>query len=252
MNLVLLIMGIGMIIFPAYTSSDHEASKTSASNQDPAPAPSIALENIVPALSLPTPTAVPAATAAPTPVPLPTAVPTLPPSENPLLAGVPDDIRELVNNYFEARLSSIEDYKELIYNQEYVDEELTYKRVEYIVGFHNIQCYFKKGTGIVDYVIYVLNDVEIATIDTYAPSIDQLFIKYDEKGVPKIYLPGGGLSAEEEAYYNELSTAEDVAALVDDVNNRLITAVQEDSELQEFLMKITEITGDHPEEQIQE
>lgn len=237
MDLVLLVMGIGMVIFPV----DGNNGNTSL------PEKGEAFLTAIPFIPLPSPIALPSATPIPTPtkVPTPTPVPTLSPAENPLLSEVPEDILELVGNYFDSRLTSIEDYKKLIYNDEYVDEQLTYQRVEYIVAFHNIKCYCKKGVGVVDYVVYALNDAEIATIDTYAPSIDQLFIKYDDNKVPKIYLPGDGLSGEEEAYYEKLSASEDVAALVADVNGRLGTAIQEDADLYDFLMRIMDASADN-------
>lgn len=228
-NLVLLVMGIGMITFPLNKNQKGE----DLSREEPETKSPLL---ITAAFFIPLPTPSPSPLPSPTPTPIPS--PTPAPSENPLLSDVPENIQELVENYFESRLTSIEDYKNLIYNAEYIDESLTYQRVEYIVAFHNIQCYCKKGAGVVDYIVYALNDAEIATIDTYAPSIDQLYVKYDKNGSPKIYLPGDELSAEEAAYYEELRMSEDVSALVASVNERLSTAIQEDADLYDFLMKI--------------
>ena len=96
-------------------------------------------------------------------------------------------------------------------------------------------------------MVYVENDVEIATIDTYAPSIDQLFIKYDEKGKPKLYLYDGSFTDEEEAYYEALRSSEDVVALVEDVNARLEEAIASDEALRDFFARLSQESGEAQE-----
>lgn len=171
------------------------------------------------------------------PTPLPT--PTLTPENNRLTAEVPQEIEELIRTYFTAILSdSFEEYKKLFYNNENVDEKLTQKRVEYIVRYHNIQCRAKSGAGPVDYVLYVLNDVEIATIDTLVPSMERFYIKYDEDGNPKIFLPDASLGPEESAYLDELNAMPDVQELIEDVTARMDEAVSSDADLRSFMNKL--------------
>lgn len=248
--LVVLIMGVGMITFPIGSKeADRDGTKDG----------NAAEVNTVPRLFLDTelfealrasasvPKTAFAASATPTPIPTltpePTAVPTLSPEENALLAEVPEDIVAFVETYFSVRLSGTpEEYRALLYDEGKLDENLTNKRVEYIVAYHDLKCYAKLGVGEIDYVVYVQNDVEIATIDTYAPSIDQLFIKYDAKGEPKLYLHSDSFTEEEEAYYEALRSAEDVAALISDVNERLAEAVESDEALRDFFTRLTEET----------
>ncbi len=246
---VSLVIGIGMITFPITPGSDTEAEDyeanssvknslsasldspdTAASTEIPLPSPTAELMTLTPAA---TPT--PAASATPAPV----YPPSVAPKDNPLLATVPEDVEALIEAYFDSLLSdSFDDYRELIYNQDAIDESIISKKVEYIKAYHNIDCYAKLGTGPVDYVIYALNDVEIATIDTYAPSLDQLFVCYDSDGLPRIYLPDS-LTEEQMAYFTELRSAEDVAALIREVTGRMTEAITSDSSLREFIAKIS-------------
>lgn len=246
-NAVLLVIGIAMVTFPIDGILDREASKTSISDGAGNPPPSAKPVPITIPVFVITPTSEPTLTPAPTPIPTPTPQPTLSPAQNPLFTNAPEDVEKLIEDYYITKLASIEEFKKLFYNPEYVDEELTNKRIEYIVAYHNIKAYFKKGTGIIDYVAYVVNDAEIATIETYAISIDQLFIRLDDKGNPKIYLPDEELSAEEEAYYVELASADDVAELVNSVNKALLRAVEEDSDLKDFLMRLTNASNESTE-----
>ncbi len=244
-------MGIGMIIFPTNSMPDSE----------PLSGGKAALPAIVPQLLFLTPGAssqggltpapdvvtpsgpagspTPAATPTPVPTPTPEPTPTLSPENNPLLSEISDDLGALAEAYFSTILGdSFEEYKNLFYNAEYVNEELTKKRVEYIVQYHNIECYAKRGAGPVDYVLYVLNDVEIATIDTYAPSMEQLYVKYDEDGNPKIFIAGDSFSPEEAAYLDELNAMPDVKALIEDVTERMNEAVSSDAELRNFILRL--------------
>lgn len=246
---VALVIGIGMITFPITPSNDTEAEdyeansafKNSLNASLDSPDAAASTENTVPSPTAELMTVTPAAS--PTPkasaTPAPVYPPSVAPEDNPLLDTVPEDVEALVEAYFDSLLSdSFDDYRELIYNQDAIDESLTSKRVEYIKAYHNIDCYAKLGTGPVDYVIYALNDVEIATIDTYAPSLDQLFVCYDSDGLPRIYLPDS-LTEEQMAYFAELSSAEDVAALIREVTERMTEAVTSDSSLREFITKIS-------------
>lgn len=246
---VALVIGIGMITFPITPSNDtetedYEASSSSKNNltasqssPDTAPATGTPVPSPTAELMTVTPAASPTPKASATPAPV--YPPSVAPEDNPLVETVPEDVEALVEAYFDSLLSdSFDDYRELIYNQDAIDESLTSKRVEYIKAYHNIDCYAKLGTGPVDYVIYALNDVEIATIDTYAPSLDQLFVCYDSEGLPKIYLPDS-LTEEQMAYFAELRSAEDVAALIREVTERMTAAVTSDSSLREFITKIS-------------
>ncbi len=252
--LVTLVMGVGMVTFPidsggmGGTRKDEEQANALPGlifegefleklGKDVAAAAFLAAPESV---TNPTPTFA----ATPTPLPTPSPVPTLAPEANVLLEKVPDDIVEFVENYFAVRLNgTAEEYRALFYDNAELDEQLANRRVEYIVAYHNLKCYAKLGAGEIDYVVYVQNDVEVATIDTYAPSIDQLFIKYDESGKPKLYLHGDSFTQEAEAYYEALRSAPDVMALIEDVNARLEEAITSDEALRDFFVRLSQETG---------
>lgn len=248
--LVVLVMGIGMVTFPIGEGDTQDDAQVNARVLPGAISPLIGAmgENtVLPVTPVPLPTVAPTVTVAPTatPVPTPTFVPTLTPEENKLLETVPEDIVEFVEQYFAVRLNgTAEEYRALFYHGGELDEQLANRRVEYIVAYHNLKCYAKRGTGDIDYVVYVQNDVEIATIDTYAPSIDQLFIKYDEGGKPKLYLYGDTFTQEETAYYEALRAAQDVAALIEDVNARLEQAITADEALRDFFARLSKEAGE--------
>ena len=228
----LLVIGIGMVIYPIDLSKKEET---------PANAKNSISETENSGFFLPEVPPIPApATPTPTPILTPTPTPTLTPKENTLMEKVPSEIEQLINDYFAAVLEdSFDNYRKLIYNTESINEELTRKRVEYIVNYHNIRCYAKRGVGQIDYIVYVMNDVEIATIDTYAPSMEQFFIKYDKNKNPKIFLAGDMLTSDEEAYFNELNSLPDVSELVAEVTEQLNAAMEEDAELKNFIKKLS-------------
>ncbi|MBQ9119087.1 MAG: hypothetical protein IJY09_03395 [Lachnospiraceae bacterium] len=257
MNLCILIMGIGMLVFPLDTLPSMGRVKQPENTVDSNPSDAAGTEHITgssPTITgasgtnavtlTPTPTVTKAATPTPAPTltPTPTVTPHLPPEENLLTAEVPTDIQELVTAYFESRLTSIEDYKKLIDNEDMVDEELTYKRVEYIVGFHNIVCYMQQGIEDIDYVVYAVYDAEIATISTYAPSIEYMLVRYDDNGVPKIYLPDENFSDAESNYLTSLIATSDVQLLIGDVNMALEAAKQSDADLMDLMKRIENLT----------
>lgn len=228
----LLVIGIGMVIYPIDLSDIKETPANAKNSISEVEGSGFFLPEVPP---IPAP-----ASPTPTPTLIPTPTPTLAPKENALIEKVPSEIEQLINDYFAAILEdSFDHYRKLIYNTEYINEELTRKRVEYIVNYHNIRCYAKRGVGQIDYVVYVQNDVEIATIDTYAPSMEQFFIKYDKDKNPKIFLAGDVLTSDEEAYFNELNSLPDVSGLVSEVTEQLNTAMEKDADLKNFIKKLS-------------
>ncbi len=249
-----LIMGIGMVTFPIGESGTKKSQKNEGqveaaqTNANIVPR-TFSGANILSAAGISMPTPLPSATPTPTPTPTPLPTPTLSVQENTLLEKLPEDLVSFVESYFAVRLDgTAKQYRALFYNSGELDEQLTNRRVEYIVAYHNLKCYAKRGVGEIDYVVYVENDVEIATIDTYAPSIDQLFIKYDKKGKPKIYLYNDSFTEEEEEYYEALRAEKDVVALIESVNTRLEEAISSDEALRDFFARLSEESSAGEEE----
>lgn len=146
------------------------------------------------------------------------------------------DINNVVNEFYEAKLTCLEeDFIPIVTNANQIDMERLQRKIEYVNSYQNINCYTKKGINEIDYVVYVSYDLELATIDTYAPSIDELRITYVD-GSPKIYL--GKISEETSEYLKKLRTSEDVEILVSDVVTRLDEACARDENLNEFYQNI--------------
>lgn len=146
------------------------------------------------------------------------------------------DINKVVKEFYEAKLTcSEEDFIPIVTNANQLDMERLQRKIEYVNSYQNINCYTKKGINEIDYVVYVSYDLELATIDTYAPSIDELRITYVD-GSPKVYL--GTISEETSEYLKKLRTSEDVEVLVSDVVTRLDEACASDENLNEFYQNI--------------
>lgn len=146
------------------------------------------------------------------------------------------DINKVVKEFYEAKLTcSEEDFIPIVTNANQIDMERLQRKIEYVNSYQNINCYTKKGINEIDYVVYVSYDLELATIDTYAPSIDELRITYVD-GSPKVYL--GTISEETSNYLKKLRTSEDVEVLVSDVVTRLDEACASDENLNEFYQNI--------------
>ena len=169
--------------------------------------------------------------------PIITKAPTATPEpENDLELNKYADINKVVQDFYEAKLTcSAEDFVPIVTNANQIDMERLQRKIEYVNSYQNINCYTKKGINEIDYVVYVSYDLELATIDTYAPSIDELRITYVD-GTPKVYL--GNIAEDTSKYLNELRTGEDVEVLVSDVVTRLEEACASDENLNEFYQNI--------------
>ena len=89
-----------------------------------------------------------------------------------------------------------------------------------------------------DYIIYVINDVDIVNIETLAPGLDELMITMDENNYPKIFL---GITSDETDEFRENSKKqEDYLTASDDVTTRLYKAWESDAALFEFVQRLYE------------
>ncbi len=184
-----------------------------------------------------------------TPTPGPTATPS--PEENEFKKLVPNDVTSLIEEYYAARVISVEEILPYIYDAEsitaeQIDENVIMSRVEYVNAYHDIKIHLKTGAGSIDYVAYVENSIEIPSVETYAPSLDELYIKYDEDGAPKIY--AGGLSQEENAYMEALRETDDVKELRKKVSNELEKARENDTALDDFFKMMEQYIEQSAEE----
>lgn len=147
-------------------------------------------------------------------------------------------INALITKFFNAKLESTKDsFEGLVTDPSGIDYERLHRKVEYIVSYQNIKTYVAKGINEVDYVAYVTYDLELPSIKTMAPSIDEVYISLDENNKPLVYL--GKLSEETQKYVDDLRNSDEVKTLISDVTDQLTAAVKSDSDLKDFYDSFT-------------
>lgn len=146
-------------------------------------------------------------------------------------------INSLIERYFAANLTcNEEDFEGLTKDIGLLDMERMQRKVQYIKSYQNISCYTAKAINEIDYVVYVTYDLELPVIETYAPSIGEFYIQYDEE-TPYIYL--GSLSSETSDYLSDLRNSDDVVSLIDEVGENLAKALETDENLNDFYEKLS-------------
>lgn len=219
------IMGIGMVTF-SFTLQGNASKNASEDTPAVVASAKVSDENEelnTFGLTADSITITPIATAAPTP----TAEPV-----NELELNKYEEINKLVEDFYKANLTCLEeDFAPILVDTSVIDMERLQRKTEYIKSYQNINCYTKKGVNEIDYVVYVCYDIELASIETYAPSIDRLLIKYVD-GTPKIYM--GEIDDETSAGLKELENSEEVQVLISNVDDSLKEARTKDDNLNEF------------------
>lgn len=146
-------------------------------------------------------------------------------------------ITELVSDYYNAMLTADKKaYDKITVDDDSIDVDVTLRKMEYIEGYDNQRIYVTQGsdkTGIVAYVVY---DLKINSIDTPAPSIDQLLITYVD-GEPKLYF--NELSAKQKKQIELILNHEEVKELIDYVDASFMEAIKSDSALNDFYQALS-------------
>ena len=150
------------------------------------------------------------------------------------------EINNLIERYYAANLTCNEaDFEGLIKDISQLDMERMQRKVQYIKSYQNISCYTVRAINEIDYVVYVTYDLELPVIETYAPSIGELYIQYED-GIPYIYL--GSLSNQTSDYLDDLRNSPEVLALIDQVTVNLEAAIESDENLKDFYEKLSSST----------
>lgn len=191
-----------------------------------------------------TPEATEGATGTPTPTDEPTGTLTDAPTPTEAAAVLEEDaypeINELITSFLQAKLDGkAKKMKSLVTAPNYIDADKIQKKTEFIEAYDNVKVYTKKGTGDIDFIAYVFMNVKIASIDTKAPGLDEFYIKKVD-GEYKIVL--GDISDETAAYIEEARASEDVQALLEKVDKKLLKAIKSDEELSNFCSKLEATT----------
>jgi hypothetical protein len=218
------VMGIGMltISFDKTTQADTNAVETTSDQV-------ITLKED-PTNATPTEAATPTngLTATPTQVP-----------EDPLKLRLSDnpDINTLVETYYSAMLDTDEEtLASIMTDPSVINIEVISKKLEYISSFHNIVCYTKPGIKEGDYVVYVAFDMEIASIDTYAPALDYLYVTTKDD---KVYIMTGEIDEKIQTLRKDYFKTQEIIDLVKSVDEALTAACKSDQDLQEFYDNLT-------------
>lgn len=149
-------------------------------------------------------------------------------------------IKDLVTNYYDAILNANEEqYNQITVDDDGLEVDVILRKMEYIEGYNNQKIYVTQGVDNLGLVIYVVYDLKIHSIDTPAPSIDQLLIKNVE-GEPKLYF--NTLNEKEIKQLESIRSHEEVIALIENVDEDFVQAIKNDSHLNDFYLALSKKT----------
>ncbi len=162
-------------------------------------------------------------------------------SEYPLTKESSDSaVQTLVTQYYTA--VAARDYDTLSSVDETFDEEAKaeVEAESAIESYNNIITYTKPGLTDGTYVAYIYFEAKITGIDTMAPSLREMYLVTDEDGILKI---GDKRSSQELInYLLDCQRDNDVQSLVKDVNQKLETAKEQDSDLASYVDSINTVS----------
>lgn len=107
------------------------------------------------------------------------------------------------------------------------------KKAEYTESNDNLVCYTKPGPEEGSYIVFVNYEIKFKNIATVAPGLSCFYVKTREDG--SFYIYNNELSAQESAYFKEVTAQNDVIDLLNEVDNRYRTAIASDSTLASFM-----------------
>lgn len=153
-----------------------------------------------------------------------------------------EEINTLIKAYYEAKLSNkSRDFEPLVNSTEYINIKDNGRRTKYIESYQNINCYTKKGLEDNSFIVYVYHETKFKDIKTVAPGLDRFFVKLNDDHKPYIFL--GDMDQSDSRFINDTDNSEAVLDLVAKVNKIYEKAVEKDSKLYEFKLKLEEPVG---------
>lgn len=147
------------------------------------------------------------------------------------------EVKDLLTKYMNAKLDpKIEDLEPLVNDTSHLDIEGIGRSTNFIEMFDNINTYSldspKEGTSLV----YSYHEIKFIGIDTLVPGISKFLVVKEEDKDPYIYF--GDIEEEVSDFITEFEKTETFTKLIDDVNDKLEKALDEDSVLSEFYAKL--------------
>lgn len=152
-------------------------------------------------------------------------------------------IKETIHRYMNAKLIADEStLSALVTDSSYLDYDDIKKKHEFIEQYVNLDFIIRKCPDDItefDYIVYVINDVDIINVSVHAPGLDEVIIRMDEENYPKIFL--GVTSSAADTFREQSRQQSDYQTALEDVVERLSAAMIEDPTLLEFVEKLTGI-----------
>lgn len=218
-------MGIGLIAFSLSNRKDETTTK---------------VESSVEASVTPTPEIIPTPTQEEELGTLDTIKPKVESSEkekgNPLKRDEYPEINAVVKKFLNAKLKCDEEkLASCVTDTNYIDLERLQKKTEFVEDYKNIEVYTKKGQGEIDFIVYVYEELKIASIDTYAPAMDEMYVKKVDGEYKLVF---GDIKDKTAEYIVNTRNEEDVIELIDEVQKKLNIAMNKDEQLREFCEKL--------------
>lgn len=159
----------------------------------------------------------------------------------PLQKDANKKVNKLIKNYLNAKLKDdVDAFKPLVNDTTLLNAADIKRQTKYIEDYDNITCYSQDGPEEGSYIVYAYHEVKFKSIDTPAPAMNEFYVKTNESGEPYIYL--GVIDSETDEYFGEVRDSEEVMELIFDVNDKLQQAVDNDSALSNFYLKLEETT----------
>ena len=146
-------------------------------------------------------------------------------------------IHNLMKRYFNAKLSNDPIRIRECTTMSNEEMEILFQKVKHIEEYRNINCLIKPGINEFDYIVYVNHDSKIISIDTPAPSSDEVYV-YVNKDSGKPFIYQGEISEESAEYAYNLRTSNEIVSLLSDVTERLKEAISSDDSLREYCEKL--------------
>ena len=152
------------------------------------------------------------------------------------------EISTLINEYYSALLAADrEKLSTLIYDAADDDKYVEQKIIE---AYNNVSVYTVKGLKDNAYVVFAYWESKFINIETPAPGIETFYVVKDGDK----YLIDTKLSDEEKAYIQAVSDKEEVKTLFDETNDKLMNAVESDTNLKALYDLLIENASDKTSE----
>jgi hypothetical protein len=168
--------------------------------------------------------------------------------DNPLIKGENPEIDELINKYFDARVSrDIDTINEIVESDNNSTLEALERVMSVIEYYENIESYVKKGLLDGTYIVFVSYETRFIEQKISAPSLSRFYIKTNDAG--EVYISIKDKGADIETYIEKLLEGDDVAELVYETETNLKKALESDEDLAHFYEWISAHINESTEEE---